>query len=406
MKNNKTRTALTILGMVIGISAVIIVFSAGEGIRGLVVGQVESFGTDILETEIKVPSTKKGAAGDQQSGAAIAQGVQITTLKISDMEKINKILNVITSYAGTHAQDQVSYQNELKRAMLYAISSTYIDIGTSEVGQGRFFTEEEDKSLAQVAVLGTKVKNKLFGDEDPLGKYITIHRSKYRVIGVMKERGSAAFMDFDDYIYVPIRTAQKRILGIDHVFFMVHKLKDLSIADETADEIRSILRERHNISDPDKDDFRVVTMAEMMDVLNTITGALTLLLLAIVAISLVVGGVGIMNIMYVAVTERTSEIGLRKAVGAKYIDIMKQFLFEAVIITLLGGLIGIVVGICISALIAWSASNFLGLDWKLIIPAKAFITAIVFSLLFGLVFGVYPAKKAAKLNPIDALRSE
>lgn len=406
MRSNKIRTGLTVLGMVIGIAAVIIVFSAGEGIKGLVLGQVESFGTDIIESEVKVPSSKKGVAAETQSGTALVQGVQITTLKLEDLEDIIKLPNVKNGYAGITGQEQVSYGNEARKSMLLGTSASYIDIDKSEVDYGRFFSEEEDKTLAQVAVLGSKIKDKLFGDSDPLDRLIRIRKTKFRVIGVMAPRGAAGAMDFDDYIYLPIRTTQKKILGINHVLYMVHQLYDLSQAEETAEQARLILRENHDITDPTKDDFRVVTMAEMMATLNTITGAITLLLLAIVVISLIVGGVGIMNIMYVVVTERTAEIGLRKAVGAKYGDIMSQFLFEAILITLIGGVIGVIIGVFISALIAWAANSFLNLEWRFVIPLKAFAVSLGFSAFFGLLFGVYPARKAAKLDPIEALRSE
>ena len=403
---NKTRTALTVLGMVIGIAAVIIVFSAGEGIRSLVLGQVESFGSDFIQVETKVPSTKKGSAGEQQSATAMAQGIQITTLKLSDKEKIDRLANIKSSYAAIQGQDQISYGSELRKTILYGVSSTFLNIDNGEIDYGRFFTEEEEKSLSQVIVLGSGIKDKLFGDADPIGKYVTLHKNKYHVVGVMKERGSSGIINLDDFIFVPIRTQQKRIMGIDHIYSIIAKLNDMKLENETAEEIKDILRQSHNITNPDKDDFRITTMEEVMNTLNTITGALTLLLLAIVAISLIVGGVGIMNIMYVAVTERTSEIGLRKAVGAKYRDIMEQFLFEAVSITLLGGILGTIIGVTISALIAWAANDMLNLSWKFIIPIRAYVTAIIFSLSFGLVFGVYPAKKAAKLDPINALRSE
>ena len=227
----------------------------------------------------------------------------------------------------------------------------------------------------------------------------------------MKERGAVMTMDFDDFIYVPIKTLQKRILGIDHAMYMVHQLEDLSIGEKTANNIRVLLRERHNIEKPKiagnvgRDDFRVTTMSEMMDMLGTVTGAITLLLLAIVAVSLVVGGVGIMNIMYVVVSERTGEIGLRKAVGASNSDIVKQFLIESIIITIMGGIIGVLFGILISYFI-YIGANYFGLDWRFKIPVKAYFISLGFSAFFGLVFGVYPAKKASKLEPVDALRGK
>lgn len=411
---NKMRTFLTVLGVVIGISSVIIVFSAGAGIEGLIVGQVESFGTDIINTEIKVPSGKKGMGSEASSGSSIAMGVQITTLNQDDMDDIKKLPNVIDIYGSVMTQEKITYGNESRKAFILGTNKSYIDIDKSEIEFGRFFTEEENKSLARVVVLGMKMKDKLFGESDALDKTIKFHNSKYRVVGVMEERGAMMTMDFDDFVYVPLKTLQKRVLGIDHVLYSIAKIEDLSAAEETAEEMRSLLRENHDITpsydengkiELNKDDFRVTTMAEMMEMLGVVTTAITWLLLAIVAISLVVGGVGIMNIMYVVVSERTSEIGLRKAVGAKYSDIMKQFLLESIIITVIGGVLGVILGVGISFLIAIAATKQ-GMDWRFIVPFESFIVSIGFSGFFGILFGLYPAKKAASLDPIDALRKE
>jgi len=306
MVANKVRTGLTVLGIVIGIASVIIVYSAGEGIRGLLVDEVQSFGTDIVETEIKVPTTKKGSAGETQSAMAVAEGVQVTTLTLKDMEDINKLSNVQDSYATILAQEKISYGSEVRKAFLMGVSPSYINIDNSQVESGRFFSDEEDRGLIQVAVLGSKMKDKLFGDSEALDKYVTIRREKFRVVGVMEARGAVMSMDFDDYVYVPVRTLQKKVMGIDHLMYMIHQLRDMSLAGDTAEEIKQILRTNHDISDPIKDDFRVATMDEMMDTLNTVTDAITWLLLAIVIISLIVGGVGILNIMYVIVSERTA----------------------------------------------------------------------------------------------------
>ncbi|MEA2065446.1 MAG: ABC transporter permease [Patescibacteria group bacterium] len=412
---NKVRTALSVLGIVIGITSVIVVFSAGEGISGLVTGQIESFGgSDIIETEIKVPSSKKGGSSETQSGLNLTMGVQITTLTLDDMDDINRLPNIKRSYAGIMGQEQISYGNELRKAILFGSTSDFINIDQSEIDYGRFFTNTEDKSLSRVVVLGYKIKEKLFGDSDPIGRYIKIRKKKFRVIGTLKERGAIMTLDFDDFVYVPTRTLQKKIMGIDHVLFMMHQVKDKDLISSTQEQMRYLLRENHNLPSQKKltdfmgapkDDFRVVSMTESMEIMDTVTNVITLLLLAIVAISLIVGGVGIMNIMYVIVSERTPEIGLRKAVGAKYSDIMIQFLFESILITAIGGIIGIILGIIISFLISVGANSF-GLDWEFKVPLKAFIVALGFSAIFGISFGVYPAKKAAKLDPITALRKE
>jgi len=413
--NNKLRTALTVLGVVIGIAAIIVVFSAGQGVRGLVLGQIESFGTDIIQTEIKIPTGDRSRAeGEQRSAAALAQGVQITTLGLEDMQDVVRLPNVTGGYGVIMGQEQVNYRNHLEKAFVMGTNASYIDIDKSKVKKGRFFTRSENRSLAKVAVLGYKMKDKLFGASDAIGKFIKIRRTKFRVIGVMEERGAVMTMDFDDYIYVPVRTLQERVMGIEHILYMVHQLKDVDKADLTAARARQLLRDNHNIDPavgPDgkpttsKDDFRVTTMAEMMEMLDVATNALTLLLLCIVVISLVVGGVGIMNIMYVIVSERTSEIGLRKAVGATYLDIMKQFLAESILITLAGGVIGILLGVGLSVGLALLVNSY-GLDWEFAIPARAFVVAVIFSVVFGVFFGVYPARKAAGQDPIVALRGE
>jgi len=269
--------------------------------------------------------------------------------------------------------------------------------------------------LAQVVVLGSKVKEKLFGDSDPLGRAVQIKKKKFKVLGVAPERGSMMFFDFDDLIYMPIRTLQKKVMNVNHVQMMMHRVADVSRINDTAEDARYQLRLNHglplpsasaqNWMDTGKDDFRVVTMQETMAIMSTVTSAVTILLLAIVAISLVVGGIGIINIMYVIVTERTGEIGLRKAVGACYADIMKQFLAEATMTTFFGGLFGMLLGTGIARLIAWQAVAY-GLDWEFAVPARAFAVAAIFSVLCGIVFGLFPARKAARLEPIAAIRRE
>ncbi len=427
IKANKTRTCLTVLGIVIGIASVIVVYSAGQGISGLIYGQVESFGgTNLIETEVKAPTGKKGMAAEQQSAMAIAQGAQITTLTLEDMEDVGKLPNVKNYYAAILGQEQVNYNEQSKKSFIFGTTAGIMGIDKTEIDYGRYFSDEEDKSESPVAVLGYKMKDKLFGDSDPLGKYVKIRKVKFRIIGVAKERGAVMSLDYDNFVFMPIRTLQKKIMGIDHVTFIMHQLENPDLADETAEEARLIIRANHDIAsnplefkpgepisknigegmtDTSKDDFRVVTMKESLSVLDTVTGAITLMLLAIVAISLVVGGVGVMNIMYVIITERTAEIGLRKAVGAKYNDIMLQFLVESLIITLIGAIVGILAGAAVSYLIAFGAGHY-GMDWKFSIPMKAYYVSLAFAVIFGLGFGVYPARKAARLDPVEALRQE
>jgi ABC-type antimicrobial peptide transport system permease subunit len=415
MLSNKVRTFLTVLGMVIGIMSIIIVFSAGEGINRLFVNEINSFGTDIVETEVKVPSNKVKGSADIGGAMSMAMGTQITTLTLDDLEKINQLPNVKNGYGAVLGQDLVTFGNERKKITMFGTNASYIDIDRTKIAEGRFFSETEDRALAKVVIIGAKIKKDLFGDNSAVGQEIKIGKLKYEVIGVAEERGGGFGLDFDSYVYVPIRTLQKRITGANHLMYTISQLKDPSRADETADEIRALLRQRHNIepnidpatgqADTSKDDFRVTTMEEMMKIMKTVTNAVTILLLAIVIISLLVGGVGVMNIMYVVVSERTAEIGLRKAVGARYHDIMGQFLIEAVLITIIGAIIGIGLGAGISYFIAVGAKSQ-GLKWDFAIPLKAYLVAVSFSVICGLVFGLMPARRAARLDPIVALRNE
>lgn len=397
---NKSRTFLTIFGIVIGIAAVIIVISAGESIKGLVLGELESFGSDYIQIETKVPKT-----GQFQSAGAMAQGIVITTLKNEDAEAIGKINNVKNYYAAVIGQSVVSYLDQNKTVNFLGESADAINIGTWEVESGRFFTDDEDKQLARVAVMGSKVANDLFGNQNPVNQSIKIGRNKFLVVGVMKEQGASFGINYDEFIYIPLETAQKLIMGVDHVMWVTAQVKDASKQDETADEIIGLLRERHKIDNPDEDDFAVTTLAEAKELINTVFGGITLLLVAIAAISLIVGGVGIMNIMYVSVTERTFEIGLRKSIGAQPGQILWQFLWEAIVVTIFGGIIGIILGVGFTFLVSVAATA-LGFSWEFSLPFMAVAIAFGFSALVGLIFGYYPARRAARMNPIEALGYE
>ena len=395
LRLNLLRTSLTVLGVVIGAASIVIVFSAGEALDSLISGEIDSYGSDIIQTEIKVPSANDFAVGE------------VTTLKISDLTEINKLENIVQSYAASIGQSRVSYGQEGKNTMLFGVGPAYINIDKkTKLAAGRFFDETEDKSQATVVVLGGKLKETLFSDQEAVGKSVRIGTTNFRVLGVLeKQEGNASFIDFDDIAYLPVTTLQKRIMGIDYSMYFIHQLKDVSRGEETAEEVRLILRDRHDITDPERDDFRVSTMEEVVETLNVVTSAVTLLLLAIVLISLLVGGVGIMNIMYVTVTERTPEIGLRKALGATSSDIAWQFLIESVLITFWGWFLGVIFGVSGSYVLTKIASSF-GVNFSFVFPTEGIIISLVFSLICGFLFGFQPAKRASKLDPVEALRTE
>lgn len=402
LKAHKVRTFLSVLGVVIGISAVIVVMSAGEGLKSFILGQIEVFGSDTIEVEIKVPNVKHTSS---ENATGLVSGITITTFKNKDVEQLRKIRNIDAIYGGQIGQDLVSYQNTIKKTLLFATEADFTKVDTGNIEVGRYFTEQEDKSLKQVAVLGSKVKEKLFGDENPIGENIKIGKLKFKVIGTQESKGSVAFFDMDDQVLIPLRTYQKKLAGIDHITFAFAKVKDLDKTEDTVEEMRLVMRDLHGTKDLDSDDFAVISMSEAMEMMDVVIRGIIILLTALVAISLVVGGIGIMNIMYVSVIERTFEIGLRKAVGAREKDIRRQFLWEAIIITLIGGVLGVIIGIIFSYIISYVASAK-GFKQSLTIPIKSIIVAFGFSAAVGLFFGFYPAKKASELDPIEALTHE
>ena len=398
----KTRTILTILGVSIGIAVVIAIMAAGRGLDRMVMAQLEVYSPNTMTVEVKVPSTKKTS---NENAMGQATGISITTLKEKDLEDVQKHPNIAAAYGLVMGQAVIKYQNEAKTSLIIGEGYNLQEVEKFEIDSGRLFTKDEEDSLSQVAVLGYTMKDLLFGEDDPVGKTIYIKGKPFRVVGLAAKRGAVMGFDFDKMVYLPTKTMQRRILGIDYMQEIIAKAKDMDQIKQTVVELEDIIRENHDITDPNKDDFAVNTMEEAATMLSSVVNGLTFLLVALVCVSLLVGGVGIMNIMYVSVTERTFEIGLRKAVGATNKDILWQFLSEAVLLTLSGGLFGIILGAILALIIYWIAISY-NFIWVYSIPFFSIVLAVGFSAVIGLIFGIYPAKKAASLNPTDALRKE
>lgn len=404
LRANPARTALTTLGIIIGISTVILVLSAGEGFRALINSQVDAYGSNTLFVQTKVPpTTKKRASGGGGQDTAFST-VAITTLKERDLVDIRRVPNVVNAYGMVSGLKVVSYKDVAKSLIFYGASPERFEIDKGTLKYGRFYTDRENTGAAQVVILGSKLAEDFFGGQNPDGAFIRIGDINFQVIGVYNSRGGLGG-DEDNSLYMPLGTAQKKLLGIDHIIMAAIQVSDINLGEVTAEDIKAVLRQNHSITDPDKDDFSVQTQAQAMETFNTIFNGITALLIAIAAISLIVGGVGIMNIMYVVVTERTSEIGLKKAVGATSSDILTEFLIESVLVTVLGGVLGILVGSGLAWLISVIA-KFANLEWVFVVPLYAILIGVGVSATIGILFGVLPARSAAKLDPIEALRYE
>lgn len=396
---NKTRSTLTILGIVIGIAAIIIIVSLGKGAQTLIINQIQGLGS---KTIVVIP-------GREPTGPSDAAQIFSDSLKVRDLDALKKLGNVPTLqnvmpllFGG----EALSYGNETYRATVFGASELISEIFDLQAEQGVLLTSDDIKSRADVVVIGSKVRDELFGASDAIGKKIKIKNKQFRVIGVLPKKGQVSFFNFDETAIIPYSAAQQYIFGIKYFHrFVIQATSENDIA-QTVKDIETILRQSHQVTDPSKDDFFVETQADIAQRLGVITSVLTLFLVSVAAISLLVGGVGIMNIMLVSVTERTREIGLRKALGATDSDILTQFLTEAVMLTGVGGVIGIFIGSLFSYASSLVLSRVLSLGWNFSFPWQAAFIGICVSAGVGLVFGLYPARRAAKKNPIEALRYE
>lgn len=402
---NKLRSILTMLGIIIGVGAVIALMSVGQGVQKLVTEQLQSAGSNLL---IVIPGNLEEAQGP----GSIRRNRPDKPLTMNDWRAINDPLQVTDVLAAVPeidgGVDVVRGKNNL-RTTLTGTTADFGPVRNYTPAQGRFISDEDTATEARVVALGSQVASSLFAeDEDPIGQSVKLNGIPFRVVGVMEEKGGGGFGSFDNQAFVPLTTAHKRIFanmrsqsGEPVLSLIMVKVLSEEQLDDVASQIEDLLRSRHEITYLDTDDFTVINQADLLDIFGSITGVLTTFLGGIAAISLLVGGIGIMNIMLVSVTERTREIGLRKAVGAKRRHILTQFLVEAMVLSVIGGIVGMILGF-----VGAQALASLSEDLEAVITVQAVLLATGFSALVGLFFGIYPALRASQLHPIDALRYE
>jgi putative ABC transport system permease protein len=392
LARNKMRSALTMLGIIIGVAAVIAVVSIGQGAQYMVQQGIQAMGTNVVFI----------AAGSGRPGGIRVGYGGVKTLTIDDMNAILREIPLIKEAApSVNSRKQIVYGNQNWSTVINGTTPNYFEIRNWSIQSGSVFSDEEVDLAANVCVIGTTVAKNLFLDENPVGKTLRIGNLPFRVDGVLESKGQNVIgQDQDDAVYAPYTTVQRKISGITWVQFINASAISPVASVAAVAPITSLLRERHRIRTGDDDDFFVRTQSEVADLMNQTQGVMTMLLGGIASVSLLVGGIGIMNIMLVSVTERTREIGVRMAVGATERDVQQQFLVEAVTLSMMGGAIGILLGLVGSALV----SNFL--SWPTLVSLKAIVTAAIFSAAVGIFFGYYPARKAARLDPIEALRYE
>ena len=389
---NKLRTLLTMLGIIIGVAAVIAMVSVGMGVKKNVVDSISRLGSNLL---IVMP-------GSSNRGGVRGAAGSVITLTYDDAKAIKDRIKDV-SYVSPTVQSsyQVVYGHENWNTSVYGVIPEYVDIQSLTLKSGLFFSEHDVEVRSRVAIIGTTVATNLFGEVNPVGKKIRVGNAPYTVIGLLASKGQSNMgQDQDDVVLIPLTTAQERLIGITYVRSINVQVSDSDKMDNVQAQIETLLRQRHRIKKGAEDDFNVRNLTSLMETMSETTTMITLLLGAVAGISLVVGGIGIMNIMMVSVTERTREIGIRKAIGATFNNVMLQFLIESTMISVIGGIIGIFLGIGLAKAIS-EFGNF-----TTVISALSIVVSFGFSLFVGIVFGMLPARKAAKLDPIDALRYE
>ncbi|KKU19090.1 MAG: hypothetical protein UX77_C0001G0004 [Parcubacteria group bacterium GW2011_GWA1_47_11] len=401
LKINRSRSLLTVLGILIGITAIIMMMAIGRGAEKLILGEIGGLGA---ETVVVRPGREPSGPTD------IADTLFNDSIGEREADLLGQKTNVpdvIEVAPVVIVPGSVSYEGETYKPTILGSSAEFIGKNFKVFPEtGELFGEAEIREKASVAVIGQKVKEELFGESDALGKSIKIKDRKFRIVGIFESKGQVAFFNIDELVVVPYSTAQLYILGINYFHEIILKASGPEYVDRVVHDAEVTLRDAHNIDDPDKDDFFVVTQQGLAEQIQTIIGALTAFLSSVVAIALVVGGVGVMNIMLVSITERTREIGLRKAVGATSKDIMQQFLLESVLLTLIGGVLGIILGGILAYLVSIVLSHLVISTWTFTFPISAVFLGLGVTGAVGLIFGIYPARNAARKHPTEALRYE
>jgi putative ABC transport system permease protein len=399
LSTNRSRSFLTILGIVIGITAIMLVVSLGAGAQNLILGEVQGLGTNTIAV---IP-------GREPTGPSDTAQLFSDSLKNKDLTALeNKgnvpgLKNIMPVVFGA---ETASFNSNTYNISIFGAPDLIAQVFDLVPSEGQFFDANDVQSLSDGVVIGSDVVTHLFGNQDPLNQNIKISGRNFRVIAVLPATGGGSLFNFDSMIIMPYTTAQNYLLGIKYFNRLIIEAADGQNVDIVASDVRKTLEESHNITDPTQDDFTVQTQADLANRLSTITNALTYFLVAVASIALFVGGVGIMNIMLVAVTERTREIGLRKAIGATDRDILSQFLLEAVLLTGIGGIVGIILGSSLAYIISYGLSHFLNINWGFVFPLNGSLLGFGVSALIGLIFGGYPARQASKKSPIEALRYE